>query len=101
MKRLGRDGGSISAWAEEPDVDHVGHDGPRVDLRVGGGANVMPDGRRMLAGRSPRGRRSRGNGSLNNPHRGSISAWAEEPVWPPASDRARRVDLRVGGGAAL
>ena len=73
------DDGSISAWAEEPQVEVIARCGARVDLRAGGGARRASDAgvrigvdlragggavstretaARVCEGRSPRGRRS-------------------------------------------
>ena len=71
----------------------------RVDLRVGGGAEDVLPPLEWVAGRSPRGRRSLLPRQLAQIARGSISAWAEEPLLTPATSFLTRVDLRVGGGA--
>ena len=73
------EGGSISAWAEEPDGGIDCEPVCGVDLRCR--------------------RRSPCLGADGVVYHGSISAWAEEPaMFLPAPDHGR-VDLRVGGGA--
>ena len=93
--------GSISAWAEEPVLAASEQANSRVDLRVGGGAGVKLPVVTVLEGRSPRGRRSQASAEYSHWSKGSISAWAEEPL--PVRHRAEnsRVDLRVGGGAVI
>ena len=56
------------------------------------------DGERVM-GRSPRGRRSRTMSARGPLEPGSISAWAEEPIYVRHFPICPRVDLRVGGGA--
>ncbi len=75
--------GSISARAEEPRRRPGGSRKSRVDLRAGGGAPRNGRSVTMRQGRSPRGRRSRAAGHCEVARRGSISARAEEPSWPP------------------
>jgi len=91
--------GSISAWAEEPPNRLGLSRRRRVDLRVGGGAAETDFDTELARGRSPRGRRSRFHDDITARRRGSISAWAEEPYWPPVDVVPATVDLRVGGGA--
>ena len=93
--------GSISAWAEEPASRHLRVYGFGVDLRVGGGAGSLIWPSEPRAGRSPRGRRSRGRVASAGVGRGSISAWAEEPTTSTTGTNRQRVDLRVGGGAFI
>ena len=52
--------GSISAWAEEPELATSLITEMRVYLRVGGGARLIRDAIIWTKGLSPRGRRSRG-----------------------------------------
>ena len=99
--RLQNGDGSISAWAEEPIGASCALRRTRVDLRVGGGAAEDPRGFGIYSGRSPRGRRSPGRSDRALAGSGSISAWAEEPRASDTFADFRRVDLRVGGGAAL
>jgi len=92
--------GSISAWAEEPFGRSDNQAVAGVDLRVGGGACVSCLHRLLPQGRSPRGRRSRGQPPRLYADHGSISAWAEEQPGDWITVSSDRVDLRVGGGAA-
>ena len=87
--------GSISAWAEEPQLKRLCAGLAGVDLRVGGGAAFAHSAASIMRGRSPRGRRSRQVKLFGEWVEGSISAWAEEPVLPRGMRKKSRVDLRV------
>jgi len=95
------DTGSISAWAEEPRLLAVAEWRAGVDLRVGGGAGAGNHASAVNRGRSPRGRRSQLVEAAALDDLGSISAWAEEPGAKRHAHDRTRVDLRVGGGAAV
>ncbi len=71
--------GSISAGAEEPDVETKVHIQPGVYLRGCGGTKAGMPRMRTLMGLSPRVRRNPYSGYLLNNRTGSISAGAEEP----------------------
>ncbi len=90
---------SISAWAEDPGHDRGAGPSRPVDLRVGGGSMEVCECRHCYYGRSPRGRRIPAIGVHDLIDRGSISAWAEDPVSRRATRASARVDLRVGGGS--
>jgi len=91
--------GSISARAEEPPQERRLSALQTVDLRAGGGAARIDWIPLFMAGRSPRGRRSRIVARITLVGRGSISARAEEPVIYGRPRSTRKVDLRAGGGA--
>ena len=91
--------GSISASAEEPRRGSRTAESLRVDLRERGGAALAVATASMVAGRSPRARRSRAGHAANAGRPGSISASAEEPRGARASRGLVRVDLRERGGA--
>ena len=92
--------GSIPAWAGEPAASAGAGRLTGVDPRVGGGASRTTDLTAPRAGRSPRGRGSRGIGGCRLDHRGSIPAWAGEPRGGNAVTAVFGVDPRVGGGAS-
>ena len=93
------DSRSIPAWAGEPRsrLPLLRHD--EVYPRVGGGA--LSSGFRVfpVIGLSPRGRGSRMESGAKITAKGSIPAWAGEPVSGYQSDLYREVYPRVGGGA--
>ena len=97
----GQPEGSIPAWAGEPAVLPRALLHRRVYPRVGGGATNAFSLVGSQKGLSPRGRGSRGRREKRAFDRGSIPAWAGEPVSSAAVRRLDRVYPRVGGGAAL
>ncbi len=90
--------GAISARAEEPLQGMERGQERRGDLRAGGGTSLahLPGVRR--SGRSPRGRRNRAAGFLQEQVEGAISARAEEPFAAGSIVVESRGDLRAGGG---
>ena len=66
---------------------------------MGGGARWRNSTRTAIWGRSPRGRGSQGRRHRLGLARGSIPAWAGEPLLTSAPATTGRVDPRVGGGA--
>ena len=99
--RARRLAGSISAWAEEPNIAVARLVKWGVYLRVGGGARIIYLGDEEEEGLSPRGRRSLTKIKDENGNMGSISAWAEEPLLHHFPRHHSKVYLRVGGGAWL
>ena len=71
---------SIPAWAGEPWFGTWWPSWPRVDPRVGGGADVVFAVGLVVCGRSPRGRGSRLAGAWPWRDLRSIPAWAGEPL---------------------
>ena len=91
--------GSIPAWAGEPPRSNTSVRQSRVYPRVGGGASASSTRGRLATGLSPRGRGSLDDPPRVPPPRGSIPAWAGEPVRNPGRSHKRSVYPRVGGGA--
>ena len=91
--------GSIPAWAGEPRMNWRLPCGWGVDPRVGGGATKFKIDDVVTVGRSPRGRGSRRKEPCGSEGRGSIPAWAGEPVVVVRRAIHAGVDPRVGGGA--
>ena len=91
-------GGSIPAWAGEPQRGLSVPYPAGVYPRVGGGTVRAQMMQESSGGLSPRGR---GNPSSPRPGAGrarSIPAWAGEPGWPEGWSSGSRVYPRVGGG---
>ena len=91
---------SIPAWAGEPKILSFNNPAKRVYPRVGGGTCSTQSLRFSSSGLSPRGRGNRRYGCGSIPIRGSIPAWAGEPL--PACSRHDTAGVypRVGGGTA-
>ena len=66
--------------------------------RVGGGTTRLQLLQKLNPGLSPRGRGNRPEGGGRDRERGSIPAWAGEPLYSTAKSRAQGVYPRVGGG---
>ena len=90
--------GSIPAWAGEPPLNTIPIVPESVYPRVGGGTfhrrKLVP----ASAGLSPRGRGNHVVAQDSAVDRGSIPAWAGEPVRSIARSYASSVYPRVGGG---
>ena len=90
---------SIPAWAGEPYRARPARCGTEVHPRVGGGAAGETLVLLAPGGPSPRGRGSRCRAAERAGHKGSIPAWAGEPLSPEDLFRHITVHPRVGGGA--
>ena len=88
---------SIPAWAGQPARSMRIASSYRVYPRVGGatGSSVNPVG--TLGGLSPRGRGNPAAAALHLKHRGSIPAWAGQPLRNDTSPTPSAVYPRVGG----
>ena len=91
-------GGSIPAWAGEPDLLNDIEIEVRVYPRVGGGTDPALGGNRRYLGLSPRGRGNLLQLVADGRLSGSIPAWAGEPTLLRCSLRLSPVYPRVGGG---
>ena len=89
---------SIPAWAGEPRLGTGLRRGGRVYPRVGGGTFFDVGGHYHGLGLSPRGRGNRCQVNRRQIERGSIPAWAGEPMPESVTDRPTTVYPRVGGG---
>ena len=91
-------GGSIPAWAGEPELGQSGSSSRRVYPRVGGGTNLCNKMGGPPMGLSPRGRGNRmiRAGAGRGPR--SIPAWAGEPYRTGRDTSVPKVYPRVGGG---
>ena len=90
--------GSIPAWAGEPVTPCTNSKALGVYPRVGGGTQPDEHARRLVEGLSPRGR---GNPLVPvrcRAGKGSIPAWAGEPVYGILNSSSKAVYPRVGGG---
>ena len=92
------DMGSIPAWAGEPRLHEIVVREPRVYPRVGGGTRDRADEALDERGLSPRGRGNRSLAQVVPSVRGSIPAWAGEPIPNSCPCGEIRVYPRVGGG---
>ena len=90
---------SIPAWAGEPSSTSRGSARRPVHPRVGGGAEGLPEDRKIDLGPSPRGRGSPQRPAREREHGGSIPAWAGEPWTTSRHLVLSEVHPRVGGGA--
>ena len=89
---------SIPAWAGEPISASIPISSPRVYPRVGGGTRAFRLRRDGVEGLSPRGRGNPRPGVTLQCSKGSIPAWAGEPIRTWVSSLIMAVYPRVGGG---
>ena len=94
-------GGSIPAWAGEPELDAVVFDALGVYPRVGGGTTVPTPAGTSWNGLSPRGRGNLASRPCFPALLRSIPAWAGEPASLITLRHGKRVYPRVGGGTSL
>ena len=89
---------SVPAWAGEPRTSTRSRLGYWVYPRVGGGTWSGAYVYGYAHGLSPRGRGNRLCGGAEGSSKGSIPAWAGEPLQAARPGTGRRVYPRVGGG---
>ena len=92
-------GGSIPAWAGEPQERAPDLTPNPVDPRVGGEPRLPPSG--PPSARVPRGRGTRDHFAHGNHGHGYIPAWAGEPAFRIDFRLSKGIHPRVGGGALL
>ncbi len=93
--------GSIPAWAGEPRIRTTLSSITRVYPRVGGGTSVSRLNMVTLWGLSPRGRGNPTLAASTMDSKGSIPAWAGEPLLALVVLYLLRVYPRVGGGTPV
>ncbi len=89
---------SIPAWAGEPRRPPAGCPSAPVYPRVGGGTGAADTAQSGNGGLSPRGRGNPGRRPGAGNRKGSIPAWAGEPITPGSRQAFSLVYPRVGGG---
>ena len=92
---------SIPAWAGEPGRSPPKHLRRSVYPRVGGGTEDAKAAQHSEKGLSPRGRGNRAYPKKKGTPKGSIPAWAGEPLGLQLIQSRREVYPRVGGGTAI
>src|SRR5262249_34548133 len=99
VELLGKGLGWTPAYAGEPARDRRLRGIGRVDPRIRGGADGIPDESNLPQGGPPHTRGSRGAPRLERGMVGWTPAYAGEPATQCRARRSRRVDPRIRGGA--